>query len=254
MDTTKRQSQPEQPTWRDLAPWEGTPSRGDKLLLAMIFIVPAFYLLTYPVRPFLVAEQPVLLQLLVGSKAATGAAAAYAGIGQLPLWLVVVAGIVGMAKFDWLFWLAGRKWGLRMVELMTGGPSGRRKWADRLQNLPGWLMPVLVVASRLPGMPGPIIWIIAGMNGMRLTVFLVADLLASALVTAAVVAAGYSAGEHGVALIQVIDSYALWISLGLVFAIVGWQSWKQSKQAKKDQQEQSTKNAQDSKESETSGT
>ena len=25
--------------------------------------------------------------------------------------IVLVAGFVGMAKFDWLFWLAGRRWG-----------------------------------------------------------------------------------------------------------------------------------------------
>lgn len=217
-----------QPTVKDLVPWEGKPTRTDKALIGLIFGIPAFYLATMPFRPFLIAKAPVLLELVVGSKTAIGAAAAYASIGQLPLWLVVVAGVVGVAKFDWVFWLAGRRWGDRALRTFAASP-GNQKWVDRIRNLPAWVMPLLVAAGRLPGMPGPIIWILAGLNRMRLRTFLVCDLISAAIITSAVTTAGYLAGQRGVDLLSKIDSYAVWISLGIVVVLAGWQARKESR-------------------------
>lgn len=208
--------------WRDLLPWDGSPSRGDKVLLALIFGVPAFYLATMPIRPFLIAEAPVLLEFVVGSKGAIGAAAAYASVGQIPLWLVVVAGVIGMAKFDWLFWLAGRRWGERVLHSFTQAPR-QQKWRERLQSMPAWALSLLIIVARVPGMPGGLIWILAGLNRMRLATFLILDLIGVCLIVAVVTAAGYLSGERGIDVIQMIDTYALWISLGLVVVITMWQ-------------------------------
>ncbi len=202
-------------SFKDLLPWDGKPSRGDKALMGLIFGIPAFYLATMPLRPFLIAKAPILLEFVVGSKAAIGAAAAYAGVGQLPLWLVVVAGIVGMAKFDWMFWLAGRRWGERVLRTFASTP-GQQKWVARLQGLPTWAIGLLMMATCLPGVPAVIIWILAGMSGMRLRAFLILDVISAAILTGVVVFAGYQAGEAGVAIIQTIDSYALWIGLGII--------------------------------------
>lgn len=216
---------------QQIAPWEGKPTRGDKLLLGLFAGVPAFYLATMPFRPFLIAKAPVLLEFVVGSKAAIGAAAAYASIGQLPLWLVVVAGIVGVMKFDWIFWLAGRRWGERVLTSMASTPR-QQKWVARLRGLPRWALALLVVASRFPGVPGGIIWTLAGLNRMRLGVFLALDAIGAAIIVATVTTAGYLAGERGVEIITMIDNYALWISLGLVVVLVTWHSWRAQKAAK----------------------
>lgn len=216
---------PATPTWRDALPWEGKPSRGDKALLGLMLGIPAFYLATMPFRPFLIADAPVLLEFVVGSKAAIGAAAAYASVGQLPLWLVLVAGLVGMAKFDWVFWLAGRTWGERMLAGFTQTPRQQR-WSRKLQAMPGWALALLVVVARFPGVPGALIWTLAGLNRMRLATFLVLDLIGCALIVGIVATAGYLSGEAGVGMIQLIDNYALYISLGLVFALAFWQGRK----------------------------
>ncbi len=71
-----------------------------------------------PLKPFLLASHPVLLAFLTGDRTATGAAAAFARIGEAPLWLVV-AGAVGMVKLDRLTWWTGRQWG-------SGQPAGSR--------------------------------------------------------------------------------------------------------------------------------
>lgn len=215
-DTTPPATTPQ--SFKDFLPWDGKPSRGDKALIGLMFGVPAFYLATMPFRPFLIAEAPVLLELVVGSKAAVAAAAAYASIGQLPLWLVIMAGVLGMAKFDWMFWLGGRRWGERVLRTFASTPA-QQKWVNRVQRLPRWALALLVAASRLPGIPGPIVWLLAGMNGMRLRTFLVLDLIAAGLVTGIVTTAGYLSGEAGVAVVQTIDTYALWIGLGIVMVM-----------------------------------
>lgn len=217
-------------TWRDVLPWEGRPSRGDKVLLGAMIAVPLFYLLLLPARPFLIAKAPILLEFVTGSKTSIGAAAAYASVGELPLWLVVVAGIIGMAKFDWIFWLAGRRWGARVLRTFANTPSQQR-WVERLQNLPKWCLPLLVIVSRFPGVPGVVIWLLAGMNKMRLVVFLICDLIACAALTGVMVAAGYLAGERGVQLITTIDQYAVWVSIGLVVVLVGWQTIRENRRA-----------------------
>lgn len=89
---------------RRWTPWEGRGARGDWVLLALIAVIAGLGVAIRPLRPFLIAAHPVLLELLDGGIAAIGAAAAFARIDELPLWLVVLAGVAGMAKFDWLTW------------------------------------------------------------------------------------------------------------------------------------------------------
>ncbi|NNG20381.1 hypothetical protein HJ590_12555 [Naumannella sp. ID2617S] len=141
---------PQEPTWRDALPWEGKPSRGDKVLLGSMFAITGFYLAMLPVKPFLIANHPILLEFVTGSKAAVGAGAAFARIGQAPLWLVIVAGVIGAAKFDWLFWLMGRRWGGRVVRMFAPNDRARAR-IDKAEQLPRWVGPLAVCLAVLPG-------------------------------------------------------------------------------------------------------
>ena len=229
-DTVDGRKAPPQ-SWDDLKPWKGTATRTDKFLLFAIFAVPAFYLGMMPFRPFLIANQPILLEFLTGAKTAIVGAAAYARVGEFPLWLVLVAGFVGMTKFDWLFWLAGRRWGDGILNIFTSTDRQRRQ-VEKFRRMPPWLLFLLVVISRVPGIPGTLVWLVAGWSGMRLRVFLIADFLACLILTVGVALLGYSLGQAAVDVIQTIDRYALWISLGLVVLIAVWSGAKANKQAK----------------------
>ncbi len=168
-----------------------------------------------PLRPFLIADHPVALELLDGGTAAVGAAAAFARVGDTPVWLVVLAGAVGMAKFDWLTWWAGRRWGRGMLGFfMTGSRAAR--YTERAQTMPAWLLGLAVVASSLPGLPTAAICLLAGWARMRLLTFLLLDLLGVVLVTAVVTAIGYSLGQSAVDVVLLVDKYAGWVSLGLI--------------------------------------
>jgi membrane-associated protein len=204
--------------WRDVRPWDSPMARADKVLVFSTVAIIALMLISLPVRPFLLATHPVALSAVTGSLSAIGAAAAFARVGDADLWLVIAAGVFGMIKFDWLFWWAGRRWGAKGVRFFT--PPGRaRRFVARVRSWPRWSTWLLVVAAALPGVPSVPLFLLAGLAGMRLAVFLVLDALGSALVAGLVGGLGYGLGQRAVDVVLAIDQYALWISIALVVIV-----------------------------------
>lgn len=201
-----------------VTPWEGAPQRADKVLLAVIFAIPAFYMVLMPFRPHMIAHQPLLLILVQGGTPSVAAGGAFAAIGELPLWLVLAAGVVGKVKFDWLFWWVGHRWGRGFARLFARGPAGER-FAARAESLPPWIMRAAVLLSYVPGVPGVLVHGAAGWTGMRLTTFLLLDAAGAAVLVAAVAGAGYASGQTGVDIVMLVDSYALWITLAIVLVL-----------------------------------
>ena len=213
-------------TWRDALPWDGPAQRGDKVLIGLILGILLLLMATMPMRPFLLGSHPIVLEFATGSLSAVGAGAAFARIGEAPLWLVVLAGVVGMIKFDWLFWLAGRRWGAKVVGMFAPGERAQR-FVARVRAWPPWVLRLIVVASALPGIPAAAVFALAGLSRMRLVVFLLFDALGALLVTGLVAGLGYGLGQHAVDVVLTIDEYALWISLGLV-VVVAWLSGRKA--------------------------
>jgi len=214
---------------RDAVPWETPMNRGDKILVFSTLGIMAVMLLSLPLRPFLLATHPVALSVVTGSLSAIGAGAAFARIGEIELWLVIVAGIIGMIKFDWLFWLAGRRWGPKVVTFFAPGDVAQR-FVARVRAWPRWAMPLVVVAAALPGIPAVAVFALAGLGRMRLGTFLLFDAIGAAMITGLVAGLGYGLGQQAVDVVLAIDRYALWISLALV-VFVAWSSGRRQKAA-----------------------
>ncbi|BBG01447.1 MULTISPECIES: DedA family protein [Pseudonocardia] len=214
---------------RDAVPWEVPMNRGDKILVFSTLGVMAVMLASLPLRPFLLATHPVALSFVTGSLSAIGAGAAFARIGEVELWLVIVAGVFGMIKFDWLFWLAGRRWGPKVVTFFAPGDRAQR-FVGRVRAWPRWAMPLVVVAAALPGIPAVAVFALAGLGRMRLGTFLLFDAIGAALITGLVAGLGYGLGQQAVDVVLAIDKYALWISLALV-VFVAYSSGRKQKSA-----------------------
>lgn len=204
--------------WRDAMPWDHPMSRGDKILVFSTLGIIAVMALTMPLRPFLLASHPVWLSVVTGSLSAIGAGAAFARIGEASLWLVVAAGIIGMIKFDWLFWLAGRRWGPKVVALFAPGEAAQR-FVARVRAWPRWALGFVVVLSTVPGVPAPAVFALAGLGRMRLVTFLVVDAIGAALMTGLVAGLGYGLGQYAVDVVLMIDEYALYVTLALVVVV-----------------------------------
>ncbi len=222
-------------SWRQVLPWRGQATRLDKALLITMGALILYGFATIPLKPFLLASHPVLLEFMTGGYAAIGAAAAFARIGEIPLWLVVVAGVVGMIKFDWLFWWMGRQWGRGIVNLFANGERAKRI-AGRAHELNPWLVRVAVVGAMLPGIPAGLVFAIAGWTGMRLVTFMVLDVIGALIMTGLVSWLGFSLGQWAVDVVLTIDQYALWISLALIFGIAIITSIKQSRRLRRQPQ------------------
>ncbi|PZF86037.1 DedA family protein [Jiangella anatolica] len=198
-------------------PWRGRATRTDVVLMAAFVAVLVFGLAVRPIKPFLLASHPVMLEVLTGDLLAIGAGAAFARIGEAPLWLVVIAGAVGMAKFDWLTWWAGRQWGEGIIQMFTTRERARR-YVERSTKLNPWIVRIAVVVAVLPGVPTPIVYAIAGMAGMRLITFLALDLVSVLVVTGLVAGLGYQLGQNAIDVVLLVDRYASLVSLTLIGA------------------------------------
>jgi membrane protein DedA with SNARE-associated domain len=201
--------------FRRYVPWQGPATGVDLALMGAILGVVALGLAIRPLKPFLLADHPVLLEFVTGDLLAIGSAAAFARIGEAPLWLVVVAGAVGMVKFDWLAWWAGRQWGVGIIRIFTTSERAQRYAAGATQRSP-WIVRLAVVIAVLPGIPTAMVYAAAGWARMRLATFLLLDLVGAVLMTAVVAGLGYSIGQRAVDVVLTIDRYASVVSLTMI--------------------------------------
>jgi membrane-associated protein len=215
---------PPRATWDDpRIPWAGKPRRVDILCWAGITLSGIFYWTVLPFRAALVGTHPVLLELLNGSTEAIVAGAAFARVGHGSLVVVVLAALVGLVKFDPLFWWAGRLWGERVIALLGGRRNRGAKYMDRVHR---WgrkfTWPAMIISPFLP-IPSAIIFVIAGWAGMRLLTFIILDIIGTLLWVGLLVGLGYELGHHAVVVAQAVSHYGLWISIALVVVIVFFQ-------------------------------
>lgn len=163
------------------------------------------------------SSSPVALAFLTGDLTAIGAAAAFARIGEAPLWLVIAAGAVGMVKFDWLTWCTGRQWGVGIVRMFTTSERAQ-DFAGRARELNPGVLGAAVVLAPLPGVPTAVVYAAAGWAGMRLSTFLLLNFAGAALMTGLVAGLGYRLGQRAVDLVLLIDRYASVVSLTVIAA------------------------------------
>jgi membrane protein DedA with SNARE-associated domain len=201
--------------FRRYVPWQGRATRVDVALMGAILGVVGLGLVIRPLKPFLIAHHPVLLEFLTGDLVVIGAAAAFARIGEAPLWLVVLAGAVGMVKFDWLAWWAGRQWGAGIIRIFTTSERVQRYAAEATERNP-WIVRLAVVLAVLPGIPTAVVYAAAGWTRMRLATFLLLDLVGAVIMTAVVAGLGYGLGQRAVDVVLTIDRYASVVSLTMI--------------------------------------
>jgi membrane-associated protein len=206
--------------WNDpRLPWSGRPRKADILCWAGIVLAGLFYWVLLPVRVRLVGTHPVTSELLNGSTEAIISAAAFAKVGHGTLAVVLLAAIPGLAKFDPLYWWAGRLWGERVIALMPGSQRAI-KHMDRVQRAGRKLTwPAVVISYFLP-IPSAIIYVIAGWTGMRLVTFIILDVIGALLWAGLLAGLGYSLGHHAVVVAKTISHYSLWFTIGFVVLTV----------------------------------
>lgn len=213
-------------------PWTGKARLADLICLGAMSLSGIYYLALAPLRPLLIAHHTTLLLLLTGSTEGLIAAGAYIHVGRLLLLPVVGAALFGLMKFDLLYWWAGRLWGPRVAELLTGrsGSKGRwRRWVDwwqrRLSGVVSRFTPLAVVLAPFLPVPSALFYAAAGWEGMGLGWFLVFDAVGELLWAGVLLWLGAALGQRAVRIVEAISTYGLWISLAIVALIMARVVW-----------------------------
>lgn len=200
---------------RRFVPWDPPATRTDLGLMGAILAVVALGLALRPLKPFLLASHPVALEFLTGDLTAIGAAAAFARVGETSLWVVVVAGAAGMVKLDWLTWWTGRQWGEGIIRMFTTSERALR-FAGRANDLSPRVIQAAVLLAVLPGVPTAVVYAMAGWAGMRLSTFLLLDLVGALVMSGLVAGLGYGLGQQAVDVVLLVDRYASSVSLAMI--------------------------------------
>ena len=180
----------------------------------------AYALVLLPLVPSLVGSHPALLEMLRGSMTAIVTMGALARTGDASLFVALCAGIPALIAFDWAYWWAGRRWGERGIQLMSGRSRRGAKHAARAHRMMERWGPAAVILAYILPVPTALVDAAAGWAGMRFAVFVVCDIIGALLWAGLLVALGYGLGQHAVDVVKQISHYSLYLTIAIVIAIV----------------------------------
>ena len=222
-------SKPQGPR-RVATPWGETAGRADVAIVVLIGVCFAYWLALWPLVPALIGSHPLLLEIVSGSTLAEVTVGAHSRLGELPLWVAILAGVPGSMMFDWVFWWAGRRWGDSALHLLLGrDPSPhavarRETRAARLERMAERFGPVAVVLAYYLPLPSLLIYAAAGLSGMRLRTFLALDVVGTVLWVGPVVGLGYAIGKPAVDVVHRIDHYSTILTVAMVVIVIAVQA------------------------------
>jgi membrane-associated protein len=213
--------------WR---PWHGAPGIPDLLCFLGILVSVLYSLAMTVLTPSLIASDPLLLDMLSGSSSAVMAAGSFSAVqANLPLAVVMIVALPAMLKFDWVFWWAGKLWGIQVAErLGNRSPRSAAMVATVERRGIRFVWSAVLLSPFLP-LPSGLAYAVAGWAELPLTPFLILDAAGRAVSAALLGACGYVLGPWGVALADMTARYAL-ATLGLLAVIVVtprvWHGWR----------------------------
>jgi membrane protein DedA with SNARE-associated domain len=202
-------------------PWTGKAERADRVIIAGLVVSGLYALLLLPLTPALIGSHPLALEIIRGSMTSIITMGALARTGDASLAVAVLAAVPALIMFDWVFWLAGRRWGHRALTMFLGrGKPKRDRQIRRLEGVMRRLGPGAVLFSYVLPLPTALIDAAAGWVGMRLRTFLILDFLGALLWTALLAGLGYAVGQPAVDVAHAVGRYALWVTLAIIGVIV----------------------------------
>jgi membrane protein DedA with SNARE-associated domain len=220
----------ERPWWDDPSlPWRHQPTRADIACFTWLGVVAVYGIVINILRPGLLGSLPHVLASL-GSWSGTVLVGAMANNGD-PWWpLVWLLGTLGLIKFDWVYWWAGRLWGRELIDVWSARSERTRRINERAAQFARKYETLALALSMVPGVPGRgVIVLVLGEAGTSLAKFLTVSLVSSAVVVGACLGAGYWIGEPAVALMQTYGSYLWYVSLAILVLVVV-QAWLRQRQ------------------------
>jgi membrane-associated protein len=200
-----------------------TVRRADVLCLGPLILLTIYGLVMFPVAPSLLGPHPVLLSAIYGSSSSMIAAGAAARGGSAALGVVLIAPVVILLIRDPFLYWAGRRYGRRIVEyLAQQDPRWTRRMARSERWFQRWGAWAIAFGYYIPFVPATLFYLAAGESRMRISTFVIADLVGTLTWIGIHVGTGYAIGKPATDLANAISRYGLWAGLGIIVAAIGW--------------------------------
>ena len=211
-----------EPEWWDdpSLPWRHKPTKADLACFSWLGVAGVYGLVMLWLRWTLITLSPPVLASL-GSWSGMVMVGAQAAVGDQWWPLILFLGTLGLIKFDWIYWWAGRLWGPNLIEVWSGRSARARRinaWAERFARK--YDLAALVI-SMIPFVPGRgVVVAVLGEAGTSLRKFLTVSILSSAVVNAVLLWIGFQIGQPAVDAVKQYGNYLLWISGALLVGTI----------------------------------
>jgi membrane protein DedA with SNARE-associated domain len=217
-----------EPQWWDdpSLPWRHKPTRADLACLGWLTAAGIYGLVMLALRPGLLASAPHVLASL-GSWTGTVLIGARAAIGDGWWPLIWVLGTLGLVKFDWIYWWAGKLWGRNLIEVWSGRSERARRANARAERFARKYATWAIVICSLPiPLPRAVVLAVLGEAGTSLRKLLAVSITASFITMGGYLALGYWIGEPAVAAVEAYGRYLWYVTLAIVVGIIANSWWK----------------------------
>lgn len=240
MTGTKPEPPPEEPGgtseqewWEDASlPWKHKPGRADLACLAWLTAAGVYGLVMLALRPGLLASAPHVLASL-GSWTGTVLIGAKTAVGDGWWPLIWVLGTLGLVKFDWIYWWAGRLWGRNLIEVWSGRSERARRINARAERFARKYATWAIVLAALPiPLPRAVILAVLGEAGTSLRKLLTVSIASAFVTMGGYLALGYWIGEPAVTVVETYGRYLWYVTLALIVGILANAWWKGRTEAK----------------------
>lgn len=207
-------------------PWRHKPTRADLACMTAIGLAGVYALIMLPLRPVLLGLTPQWLAAL-GHRTGIVMLGALAATGDHTWpWILPLAAL-SAAKFDWIYWWAGKLWGRGLIEVWSGRSERARRRNDRAERFAHKYESWAIGATYLPlPIPAGVVYAALGASGTSLRKFLTVDLISSLVAASGYLALGVWIGPPAVELMRTYGQYMWYLSIAIIVVMVGTMMFK----------------------------
>lgn len=191
----------------------------DVICLGGIVLSVALGFASYPLAAFLLAHVKIHL-LATASISALLTAGAGVFAGTIPLWLVLVLGVVGLAKFDPFYFWAGRRYGDNVAHFIEQYGNIRPRTVARAERWVARFGPPLLTVSFFVPVPTRLVMVLLGASGVSWLAFAVADFVGTIAWIGLYVGLGHHFHAQVDHVAHVVNHYSILIGIGLLVVVV----------------------------------
>ncbi len=207
------------------------PDRTDKILFAALLLMGLWSLALIPLRAWLLTH-PLIYTLVVGGYTSAVVSGANASVGNGVWWVYLAATVIGAVKFMPVYWAMGRKWGMEFIDMsLQYMPRAHRFFQRAVQSESTKMYAGTLAFIPLGYLPGPVpntvVNAVSGLLRMRFLVMFVVNVLSILAVNGLFMWLGFTYGDRVLEVVEVINRYLLWFTLGLVGLMI-FRAWRQN--------------------------